>query len=111
MRRLFSDASSATLMPIIEEKSVPDSIVYTDSWHGYNVVDVSEFKHHCIHHSLLFANRENHINGTENFWSQAKRHLRKFRDIPRQSFPLYLKECEWRFNNLSPKHQLKTLKQ
>ena len=39
--KIIPDASSATLMPIIERKVVPDSIVYSDSWKGYNVLDVS----------------------------------------------------------------------
>ena len=47
----------------------------------------------------------------ENFWNQAKRHLRKFNGIPRETFGLFLKECEWRFNNSEPKSQLKQLKQ
>ncbi|RNJ89210.1 IS1595 family transposase, partial [Neisseria meningitidis] len=46
-----------------------------------------------------FAERQNHINGIENFWNQAKRHLRKFNGIPKAHFELYLKECERRFNN------------
>ena len=37
------------------------------------------------------------INGIENFWNQAKRHLRRFNGVPKQSH-LFLKECEWRFN-------------
>ena len=109
--KVIPNASSATLMPIIEEKVIPDSIVYTDCWRGYNALDVSEFKHYRINHSILFADKENHINGIENFWNQAKRHLRKFNGIPKDSFPLYLKECEWRFNNPSPQYQLRTLKQ
>ena len=43
--KVISDASSATLMPIIERKVVPDSIVYSDGWKGYNVLDVSDFHH------------------------------------------------------------------
>jgi transposase len=38
--KIIPDTSSATLMPIIERKIVPDSIVYSDSWRGYNVLDV-----------------------------------------------------------------------
>ena len=38
--KIIPDASSATLMPIIERKAVPDSIVYSDGWKGYNVLDV-----------------------------------------------------------------------
>jgi len=32
-----------------------DSIVYTECWRGYNVLDVSEFKHYRINHSRLRA--------------------------------------------------------
>ena len=39
----------------------------------------------------------NHINGIENFWNQAKRHLRSYNGVPRQHFHLFIKECEWRF--------------
>ena len=39
-----------------------------------------------------------HINGIENFWNQAKRHLRGYNGIPKQHFHLFIKECEWRSN-------------
>ncbi|RPD00919.1 DDE transposase, partial [Neisseria meningitidis] len=39
-----------------------------------------------INHSTHFAERQNHINGIENFWNQAKRHLRKFNGIPKAHF-------------------------
>ena len=109
--KIIPDASSRTLYPIIERKVIPDSIVYSDCWRGYNVLDVSEFKHYRINHSKLFADRHNHINGIENFWNQAKRHLRKFNGVPRDHFGLFLKECEWRFNNSDPSFQLRQLKQ
>lgn len=109
--KIIPDAKSATLMPIMQEKIAPDSIVYTDTFKSYNVLDVSEFKHYRINHSVLFANKGNHINGIENFWNQAKRHLRKFNGIPKEHFHLFLKECEWRFNNPEPKEQLKLLRQ
>ena len=109
--KIIPDASSATLMPIIERKVIPDSIVYSDCWKGYNVLDVSDFKHFRINHSKLFADDENHINGIENFWSQAKRHMRKFNGVPKAQFGLYLKECEWRFNNSDPSNQLAQIRQ
>lgn len=46
----------------------------------------------------LFADDANHINGIENFWNQAKRHLSRYNGIPRRRFHLCIKECEWRFN-------------
>ena len=104
--KVIADASSATLYPIIERKVVPDSIVYSDCWRGYNVLDVSEFKHFRINHSKLFVDKKDHINGLENFWSQAKRHIRKFSGVPKEHFWLFLMECEWRFNNPKPQAQL-----
>lgn len=109
--KIIPDASGDTLMPIMERKIVPDSIVYTDCWGGYNALDVSDFKHFRINHSELFADKRNHINGIENFWNQAKRHMRKFNGVPKAHFGLFLKECEWRFNNSAPSTQLTQLRQ
>jgi transposase len=109
--KVIPDTKSKTLMGIIQKRVVPDSIVYSDAYHSYNVLDVSEFKHYRINHSKLFADKKNHINGIENFGNQAKRHMRRFNGIPRKYFPLFLKECEWRFNNPNPKAQIKQLKQ
>ena len=109
--KVIPDARSDTLMNIMQHRIVPDSIVYTDAWRNYNALDVSDFRHYRINHSELFADRHNHINGIENFWNQAKRHLRRFNGIPREHFPLFLKECEWRFNNSDPKDQIRQIKQ
>ena len=109
--KIIPDARSDTLIPINERKVVPDSIVYSDCWKAYNVLDVSDFKHFRINHSKLFADKRNHINGIENFWNQAKRHMRRFNGVPKEHFPLFLKECEWRFNNPKPKAQLRQIKQ
>lgn len=109
--RVIPDAAGIMLVPIIERKVTPDSIVYSDSWRGYIALDVSSFKHFRINHSELFAEGRNHINGIENFWNQAKRHMRKFNGVPREHFALYLKECEWRFNTPAPKRQLTMLRQ
>jgi len=41
----------------------------------------------------------NHINRIEVFWSLIKHWLYQYRGIPKNYFPLYLKEVEWRFNH------------
>ena len=107
---VISNAKADTLIPIIKDKVIPDSIVYSDTFKSYNTLDTSGFKHFRINHSKLFANKKNHINGIENFWNQAKRHMRKFNGIPKEHFGLYLKECQWRFNTPNPKLQLAQLK-
>ena len=109
--KVVVDTKTATLLPLITRKVAPDSIVYTDCYRSYNALDVSDFYHERINHSTLFATGKNHINGIENFWNQAKRVLRKYNGIPKESFPLFLKECEFRFNYGTPKQQLKILKE
>ena len=74
-------------MPIIERKIMPDSIVYSDCWRGYNTLDVTDFNHYRIHHSKLFADQKKHINEIENFWNQAKRRLRKFNGQDLRTLP------------------------
>jgi transposase len=99
----------AKVIPDAKGKVVPDSIIYSDTFRSYDVLDVSNFKHLRINHSELFSDHKNHINGIENFWNQAKRHMRRFNGIPATHFYLYLKECEWRFNTPQPKQQQTTL--
>ena len=106
---VIPNARTDTLFPIIKDKVRPDSIVYTDSFGAYDVLDVSEFHHVRINHSELFAEDINHINGIENFWSQAKRHLRDYNGIPQQHFHLFIKQCEWRFNHRPVANLIKVL--
>src|ERR1700685_2609922 len=107
---IIPNVGSKTLFPIIRARIKPDAVVYSDSFQAYDVLDVSEFRHMRINHREQFADRGNHINGIENFWNQAKRHLRRYNGIPRAQFPLYLKECEWRFNYRPADRLLATLK-
>ena len=107
---VVDNAKFETLLPVIKKKIMPDSIVYTDSLSSYDKLDVSGFVHYRINHSKEFADRQNHINGIESFWNQAKRVLRKYNGIDRKSFPLFLKECEFRFNLGTPSRQLQTLR-
>ena len=111
--QIIPDARQDTLVPIIflEKKVKLDSVVYSDYWSAYNKLDISGFRHFRLNHSKLFAKSKNHINGIENFWNQAKRHWRKFNGIAKENFPLFFKECEWRFNHSDPKTQLNQLRQ
>jgi len=99
-----------SLIAEIARKIRPDSVVYTDYYHSYDALDVSEFHHYRIDHTDKFADEKNHINGIENFWNQAKRILRKYNGIDKKYFSLFLKECEFRFNYGTPKQQLKILR-
>ena len=106
----LTDTKAKTLMPIIRRKIRPDSVVYMDCYHSYNVLDVSEFHHVRINHSECFVNEKNHINGIGKLLEPGRYWLSCANGIPRKSFPLFLKEAEFRFNHGSPQQQLKTLR-
>ncbi len=97
---IVPDCAKATLQAIIRGKVTPDSVIHSDGWRGYNgLVDLGYKKHYRVHHGANeFAKGKNHINGIESFWSFAKRRLMKFQGVPRITFYLHLKECEFRFN-------------
>lgn len=63
---IVADTNTKTLLPIIKDKVVPDSIVFTDSYKSCDVLDVSAFKHFRINHNENFVDSKNHINGIEN---------------------------------------------
>ena len=97
--QMIADCGRATLVPIVRRKVKPASVVYSDGWSAYDTLSVEGYEHERIDHDAeLVADGGRHINGIENFWSQAKRHLRKFNGVPKGSFPRFLQECAWRFN-------------
>lgn len=109
--QMIADCKRDTLLPIIRRKVAPESVVYSDTFASYDTLSVEGYEHERInHHEELAAAGGRHINGIENFWSQAKRHLRRFNGVPKASFPLFLQECVWRFNARTPEEQLKSLR-
>ena len=53
----ITDAQTATLLPTIYEQIKSDCIVYVDCYFSYDVLDVSEFSHSGINHSIYVAER------------------------------------------------------
>ena len=100
---IVPDCARKTLLAIIRGRIDPDSVIHSDAWRGYNgLVDLGYKKHYRVHHGKNeFANGRRHINGIESFWSYAKRRLMKFHGVPKSTFYLHLKECEFRFNSRS----------
>lgn len=87
-----------------------DAIVYADSSADCRALDVSGLHHRRVDESSRLSRGRPRIDQVENFWSQAKRHLRRYNAIPRGHLHLFLKECEWRFNYGPPAHLQKVLK-
>ena len=99
--QIVPDASKSSLQKVIRGRVSLDSVIHSDGWVGYNgLVDVGYAKHFRVKHADdQFADRGNHINGIESFWSWTKHRLARFHGIPKHTFYLHLKESEFRFNH------------
>jgi len=97
---IVPNVAAKTLQNIIRGKVAVDSIIHSDKWRGYDgLVDVGYEKHFRVDHGKgEFVCGNSHINGIEGFWGFAKTRLTKFYGIPKATFYLHLKECEFRFN-------------
>jgi transposase len=92
------DRKKATLLPLIEAHTKPGSLYYTDEYWAYASLRVRG-EHVVVSKKDGRPHGRDHINGIEGFWSYAKTWLYQYRGVPRQNFPLYLKEVEFRFNH------------
>lgn len=99
--QIVPNVSRKTLQAIISGRVDIDSIIHSDGFPGYDgLVDLGYKKHYRVHHSKgEYATAISHINGIESFWGYAKNRLAQFHGLPRSTFYLHLKECEFRFNN------------
>lgn len=98
---IVPNASKAALQAVIRHRASLESVVHTDKWRGYDgLVDLGYERHRRVNHgNNEFALGPNHINGIESFWSYAKSRLEKFHGVRKETFPMHLKETEFRFNH------------
>ena len=99
--QIVPNCKKATLQKVIRGRVSLQTVIHSDGWTGYDgLVDMGYKKHFRVkHRENEFANKTNHINGIEAFWSSAKRRLSRFNGIHHHTFYLHLKECEFRFNH------------
>jgi transposase len=98
---IVPNCARKTLQAIIRGRIEPESVIHSDGWRGYDgLVDLGYKKHFRVNHgSNEFVQEKSHINGIESFWGYAKTRISRFRGMSKSTFPLHLKECEFRFNH------------
>lgn len=102
--QIVKNCSKSTLQGIIAGRVMPSAEVTTDGFRSYDGLVEAGFKRHdrinkyYDRDHTVFSENGVHINGIESFWSYAKRRHQKFNGLPRESFPAFLKETEFRFN-------------
>lgn len=84
----------------IKARTRKGSVYNTDAFRGYQSLK-RYGKHHTVKHSKSHVDTrtQNHINGIEGVWSDAKHILYNDRGVSKYHFPMYLKEIAYRFNH------------
>jgi transposase len=90
----------ATVMPIVQERILPRSTVYTDYYHVYKTLPEMGYSHARINHSeRIYVSGDVHTNTIEGFWSLVKRGLDGvFHGVSKKHLQGYLNEYAWRYN-------------
>jgi transposase-like protein len=98
-----SDASAASIMPIVEEKVLPRSMIYTDEWPAYNSLRRRGYGHKRIAHSeKVYVVGNIHTNTIEGFWSLLKNGIRGvYHSVSSKHLQSYINEYAFRYNHRS----------
>ena len=97
------DIKGSTLLGIMKERVLPQSMVYTDEWVGYDgVKHMPEmgYQHRRIKHSAhVYVKGDVHTNTIEGFWSLVKRGIGGvYHSVSQKYLQTYLNEYSFRYN-------------
>lgn len=99
--KVVPDAKRVTLIPFIQETVEPNSLIHTDEWQPYRVLEQYGYEHQRSNHSSKnWVVGDSHTNSIEGFWSLAKGGLRgvyRGRVTPRY-LQAYINEYAFRYN-------------
>jgi transposase len=100
--RVTPDAKAATIFPIITERVLPESVVYTDDYPIYDRLSLhaNRYEHKRINHRQnVYVMGDVHTQTIEGFWSLVKNGLRGvYHSVSRKYLQTYLDEYSFRYN-------------
>ena len=97
------DVKRATVMPIIQSKVLPRSLIYTDDYKVYNPLKDKGYGHKRIAHSQkVYVVGNIHTNTIEGFWSILKRSISGvYHSVSAKHLQGYINEYAYRYNHRS----------
>lgn len=95
------DAKKRTLMPIVERKVLPETMVYTDELKSYDGLGEKGYRHERIPHAeQVYVVGNVHTNTIEGFWSLLKRGISGvYHSVSEKHLQRYLNEYAFRYNH------------
>jgi transposase len=100
LMRVVPDARALTLMPLVQQYVLPESIVYTDEWRPYDRLGEKGYTHRRIHHrQKVYAIGDVHTNTIEGFFGLVKNGIRGvYHSVSRKHLQGYMDEYAFRYN-------------
>jgi transposase-like protein len=97
---MIADRDRANIMPLIEKYVMKGTVVNTDDFKAYAILDKLGYEHHTVTHSKYqWAQGEKYTNSMEGYWSNLHKFIFGTHTfISRRHFPKYLAEFEFRHN-------------
>jgi transposase len=98
--KVVPNTQSATLLPHVIERTMPDSTVFTDEYVSYNPLERMGYEHKRVHHATkVYVSGDAHVNTIEGFWSLTKNGIRGvYHNVGKDYLQSYLNEYAFRFN-------------
>src|SRR5215218_1262890 len=95
------DTKKKTLMPIVEAKVLPETMVYTDEYKPYDDLDKQGYKHERIPHAeKVYVVGNVHTNTIDGFWSLLKRGISGvYHSVSAKHLQDYVNEYAFRYNH------------
>jgi transposase-like protein len=110
--RVVPDAKEKTIFPIIAERILPKSTVFSDCYTTYDKVAgmPGQYIHHRINHSAkIYVQGEVHTNTIEGFWSLLKRGIGGvYHSVGKEYLQSYCDEYAYRYNHRKDKQPMFT---
>ena len=99
--RVVPDLTAASLMPHIQEKVFPASMIYTDEASVYDRLPGYGYHHRRVNHQAkVYVSGDAHTNTIEGFWSLLKRGIAGvYHSVSEKHLQTYVDEYAFRYNN------------
>lgn len=98
--RVVDNVKADTLIPFVQEKVLPKSVVYTDEWPSYDSLPSKGYEHKRVHHAQkIYVIGDAHTNSIEGFWSLVKNGIRGvYHSVSSKYLQTYFDEYSFRYN-------------
>ena len=91
---------AATLLPIIQQHTLPGTTIWSDEWAAYNRVATLPgiAGHGVVNHSLHFVDPATGVNtqSVESYWNRVKTKFKRMKGVSANQLALHLDEFMWR---------------